>query len=93
MNAEELARDLSEKTSLTFEQGKEAAIEAANWLKGMVPDEVSAAFGEFFDSASNLASTAVDAGKDAAKATGDVASDMLDKAKGVVPGQSDSTDQ
>lgn len=93
MNVEELARDLSEKTSLTVEQGKEAAIEAATWLKGMVPDEVSTAFGEFFDSASDLASTVVDAGKDAAKATGEAASDMLDKAKGMVPGQSESTDQ
>ena len=93
MNVEELARDLSEKTTLTIEQGIEAAIEAATWLKGMVPDEVSTAFGEFFDSASDLASTAVDAGRDAAKATGDAASDMMDKAKGVVPAQGDNTDQ
>ena len=59
----------------------------------MVPEEVSTAFGEFFDSASDLASTAVDAGKEAAKATGEAASDMMDKAKDVVPGQSGNTDQ
>ena len=93
MNVEELARDLSEKTTLTIEQGIEAAIEAATWLKGMVPDEVSTAFGEFFDSTSDLASTAVDPGKDAAKAPGDAAADMMDKAKGVVPAQGTTTDQ
>ena len=95
MTLDELVAYISEKTSLTYDQAKEAAGAAGSWLKGIVPDDVLDEMGEFFDSMGDLAGTAADATMDAAKkagamasdaadATGDAAKGMMDKAKGAV---------
>ncbi len=84
MTLDELIAYISEKTSLTYDQAKEAAGAAGNWLKGIVPDDVLEEMGEFFDSVGELAGKAADATMDAAEATGDAAKGMMDKAKGAV---------
>ena len=77
VNADELIKYISDKTSLTKEQAKEAAGAAAGWLKGVLPEDVKVSLGEFFDSAGDLASKAADATMDAAKKAGDKAKDAV----------------
>jgi hypothetical protein len=92
MTLDELIAYISEKTSLTYDQAKEAAGAAGSWLKGMVPDDVLEELEEFFDSVGDLAGSAANATMDAARKAGDMASDaaevtgdaaksMMDKAK------------